>query len=172
MQRMAKIGRNAPCPCGSGKKYKKCCLAAAGVAQADDLTDHYRHRIAQSAALVEALSEIVERLAFKNYLLEKVYDCIGELIRQRRVDEAITLCEQVLVFCDEATDELDRSVMSHRTRDEHVLAADLLQHACEIAGLPEQIDGLGDEEVELDCAMGGGVRRLAAPGLDAAVSEG
>ena len=23
---MAKIGRNQPCPCGSGKKYKKCCL--------------------------------------------------------------------------------------------------------------------------------------------------
>lgn len=22
---MAKIGRNDPCPCGSGKKYKKCC---------------------------------------------------------------------------------------------------------------------------------------------------
>ena len=22
----AKVGRNAPCPCGSGKKYKKCCL--------------------------------------------------------------------------------------------------------------------------------------------------
>jgi len=21
-----KAGRNAPCPCGSGKKYKKCCL--------------------------------------------------------------------------------------------------------------------------------------------------
>ena len=23
-----KIGRNDPCPCGSGKKYKKCCLKA------------------------------------------------------------------------------------------------------------------------------------------------
>ena len=23
-----KIGRNDPCPCGSGKKYKKCCGAA------------------------------------------------------------------------------------------------------------------------------------------------
>ncbi len=23
---MKKIGRNEPCPCGSGKKYKKCCL--------------------------------------------------------------------------------------------------------------------------------------------------
>ncbi|MFM5439488.1 SEC-C metal-binding domain-containing protein [Aeromonas enteropelogenes] len=21
-----KIGRNEPCPCGSGKKYKQCCL--------------------------------------------------------------------------------------------------------------------------------------------------
>lgn len=25
----AKVGRNAPCPCGSGKKYKKCCGRAA-----------------------------------------------------------------------------------------------------------------------------------------------
>ena len=24
---MAKVGRNDPCPCGSGEKYKKCCLA-------------------------------------------------------------------------------------------------------------------------------------------------
>lgn len=25
-QRVKKVGRNDPCPCGSGKKYKKCCL--------------------------------------------------------------------------------------------------------------------------------------------------
>jgi uncharacterized protein YecA (UPF0149 family) len=25
--RRHKVGRNDPCPCGSGKKYKKCCLA-------------------------------------------------------------------------------------------------------------------------------------------------
>ena len=24
-----KVGRNDPCPCGSGKKYKKCCGAVA-----------------------------------------------------------------------------------------------------------------------------------------------
>ena len=23
--RTVKVGRNAPCPCGSGKKFKKCC---------------------------------------------------------------------------------------------------------------------------------------------------
>ncbi|MEQ8661147.1 MAG: UPF0149 family protein [Gammaproteobacteria bacterium] len=28
--RSAKTGRNEPCPCGSGKKYKKCCGAAGG----------------------------------------------------------------------------------------------------------------------------------------------
>lgn len=28
------IGRNSPCPCGSGKKYKKCCLPAAPAAPA------------------------------------------------------------------------------------------------------------------------------------------
>jgi preprotein translocase subunit SecA len=30
----AKVGRNDPCPCGSGKKYKKCC--GAGASGADD----------------------------------------------------------------------------------------------------------------------------------------
>ncbi len=27
-KRIKEIGRNNPCPCGSGKKFKKCCLAA------------------------------------------------------------------------------------------------------------------------------------------------
>jgi hypothetical protein len=31
-----KIGRNDPCPCGSGKKYKRCCLAAEGAQVVDD----------------------------------------------------------------------------------------------------------------------------------------
>ncbi|MFW1965071.1 SEC-C metal-binding domain-containing protein [Acinetobacter baumannii] len=26
IREMSKIGRNEQCPCGSGKKYKKCCL--------------------------------------------------------------------------------------------------------------------------------------------------
>ncbi|MDI6884184.1 MAG: SEC-C metal-binding domain-containing protein, partial [Hadesarchaea archaeon] len=26
-----KVGRNDPCPCGSGKKYKKCCWLKTGV---------------------------------------------------------------------------------------------------------------------------------------------
>ena len=26
IQAGAKVGRNDPCPCGSGKKFKKCCM--------------------------------------------------------------------------------------------------------------------------------------------------
>lgn len=35
MQENAKISRNAPCPCGSGKKYKLCCGAKAIAAERD-----------------------------------------------------------------------------------------------------------------------------------------
>ena len=34
---MNEINRNAPCPCGSGKKYKKCCMG-------QDLERKHRHR--------------------------------------------------------------------------------------------------------------------------------
>ena len=30
LKRAEKVGRNDPCPCGSGKKYKKCCGAGSG----------------------------------------------------------------------------------------------------------------------------------------------
>jgi hypothetical protein len=30
------VGRNEPCPCGSGRKYKKCCLSARDAAAAND----------------------------------------------------------------------------------------------------------------------------------------
>jgi hypothetical protein len=35
--RMNKTGRNDPCPCGSGKKYKHCCANAQGAAPPEDL---------------------------------------------------------------------------------------------------------------------------------------
>ena len=40
-----KISRNAPCPCGSGKKYKHCCLNKPASPPADDLQYAKRHRI-------------------------------------------------------------------------------------------------------------------------------
>jgi hypothetical protein len=36
---MKKLGRNDPCPCGSGKKYKQCCLKAADAQIANDRSE-------------------------------------------------------------------------------------------------------------------------------------
>ena len=48
----AKVGRNDPCPCGSGRKYKHCCQAkdasaefAAGTAQGSPRSPAVRHRV-------------------------------------------------------------------------------------------------------------------------------
>ncbi|RJQ61587.1 MAG: type I methionyl aminopeptidase [Desulfobacteraceae bacterium] len=41
--RTEKVGRNDPCPCGSGLKYKKCCLDASGK-EGDDLKSVYAEK--------------------------------------------------------------------------------------------------------------------------------
>ena len=38
-----KVGRNEPCPCGSGLKYKKCCLGKSGE-PAPDLAQTYQRK--------------------------------------------------------------------------------------------------------------------------------
>ncbi len=40
-----KISRNKPCPCGSGKKYKRCCLGKSAPVQSPDLQYAKKHRI-------------------------------------------------------------------------------------------------------------------------------
>jgi SEC-C motif len=60
---MAKPGRNDPCPCGSGKKYKKCCLpkdeatADAAHAHGDDeiaVASHVVVELVQAGKLADA----------------------------------------------------------------------------------------------------------------------
>ena len=40
-----KTGRNDPCPCGSGKKYKQCCLQAQQLQQTEDFLWHQIRRV-------------------------------------------------------------------------------------------------------------------------------
>lgn len=43
MKNSEKLGRNDPCPCGSGKKYKKCCMGKEG-SRPVDLKKWYRQK--------------------------------------------------------------------------------------------------------------------------------
>ena len=47
---MAKPGRNDPCHCGSGNKYKKCCLAKDEAAERDSLVEAQARRDDSAAA--------------------------------------------------------------------------------------------------------------------------
>jgi len=55
-----KTGRNSPCPCGSGKKYKHCCLVKPGFAQA--IADEIAEAAAeQSFSSLEELNAIAKQ---------------------------------------------------------------------------------------------------------------
>lgn len=49
---MAKIGRNQPCPCGSGQKYKRCCLTA------ENIERQQKQAKAAKVSLVTAIERI------------------------------------------------------------------------------------------------------------------
>jgi hypothetical protein len=46
---MSKLGRNDPCPCGSGQKYKRCCLPKDQAAASAALADAAEKRVANAA---------------------------------------------------------------------------------------------------------------------------
>jgi hypothetical protein len=46
-----KVGRNDPCSCGSGKKYKKCCLAKDDAAERE-VARQYAEAVQMAAELV------------------------------------------------------------------------------------------------------------------------
>jgi len=56
---MSKIGRNDPCPCGSGRKYKKCCLQKdnADGAEAGAVAQQY-HRDALAFTLATTVEDV------------------------------------------------------------------------------------------------------------------
>jgi len=58
---MGKIGRNQPCPCGSGKKYKHCCLS--GQQSETPLSETDRMRISLLAAIEKVQGIAAEKKA-------------------------------------------------------------------------------------------------------------
>jgi len=57
---MEKVGRNDPCPCGSGKKYKKCCMAKHQELR-ESLPPEQLRRMEEKAKLQKTLKEEAEK---------------------------------------------------------------------------------------------------------------
>jgi hypothetical protein len=79
-----KIGRNAPCPCGSGKKYKHCCLDRQTVAGHAAPTGKAETRPARKAEQ----SRLIKRI-------EKAFGLLHSGRHTEAIDQASTLILQV-----------------------------------------------------------------------------
>ena len=80
---MSKIGRNDPCPCGSGKKYKKCCMGKGGI------TDRQPNIARQSVGLPGITPVwISPSSSSRESTLYDAFDEIVELEKADRVREA------------------------------------------------------------------------------------
>ena len=60
---MNKLGRNDPCSCGSGKKYKKCCADADAKKMREDLVDYNSPLLIDGTVCAECDSEMFSETA-------------------------------------------------------------------------------------------------------------
>ncbi len=77
-----KTGRNDPCPCGSGKKYKHCCLSVARAVN-DELSDLLSEQEFDSIEGMQAATDTLVakqnqkgKMIFLDCLLNKFIECL------------------------------------------------------------------------------------------------
>ena len=152
-----KAGRNDPCPCGSGKKYKHCCLEkdraaelAPAIAQRVALQAHKANQAAQQkdyqAELLQSQATWQEAQA-----LDAASNAVIDLIRAGRLDEAEQAARELLVRYPEVHDGYDRLGMVHEARGQFREAADCYRKVIEFTRAnPEDYDaGFVDSFLEL-----------------------
>ena len=77
-----KPGRNEPCPCGSGKKYKHCCLVA-GAAPASESADFFWRRM---RVVLDGYASRMMGFIQQAYGPSAMHEAWGEFIGQDDVD--------------------------------------------------------------------------------------
>jgi hypothetical protein len=125
---MAKIGRNEPCPCGSGKKYKRCCQAL--VVQTPPPTAARRDDHEPYGELCPCCFERMDELA----------DRVTDDLVAGRLDRAEALCQKLIADFPTQAEGLDLLSMILQERGEHARALDVLRRASDIAHARPEYD--------------------------------
>ena len=131
---MAKPGRNEPCPCGSGNKYKKCCqpkdeaaerdgLAAAQARREERATER-RLEVRELRAEVAARMRMAEEADTYDDALNDASNVIVDLVTAGKLDEAEAASRALLARYPEVHDGWDRLGMVHEKRGNLREAAD------------------------------------------------
>jgi tetratricopeptide (TPR) repeat protein len=127
---MAKIGRNEPCPCGSGKKYKACCLAkdeAAAIAAAPKAESREERRARR--ATFDA--ELAENDDDEDDLTE-LSNAITDLIRDGKIDEAEQAANDLIERYPEVHDGYNGLARIYEARGDSRKAAECYRKAYQV----------------------------------------
>jgi predicted Zn-dependent protease len=128
---MAKVGRNQPCPCSSGKKYKQCCLAAdeaaAGAAREE------QRRNAPPPPTRGPMPRWGSAVDDDYDRLDKMSNHTVDLIRDGKLDEAERACHRLLDDFPDLPDGHIRLGQLFRARGEPKRAAQHLRLAAAVA---------------------------------------
>jgi tetratricopeptide (TPR) repeat protein len=135
-----KPGRNDPCHCGSGNKYKKCCLAKDEAAERDRLVkaqlQHDKPQRDESPAaprlpIRELTAEIAAALLARaeeedayDDALDAASNAVVEFVAAGKLDEAETAARDLLLRFPDVHDGWDRLGMVHEARGDSRQAAD------------------------------------------------
>jgi tetratricopeptide (TPR) repeat protein len=130
---MAKIGRNDPCPCGSGQKYKRCCLPRDEAAAAAERAAAPTRDDAAAMPPFEILSE--------DDGLDEASNVVIDLIDAGRLDEAEHAAQDLLARYPEVHDGLERVAMVAVARGDRARAAEYYRRAADfVHARPESYD--------------------------------
>jgi len=154
---MAKAGRNDPCACGSGKKYKKCCMA-------NDEAAARAARPAPPAAAPARLLSLASYFQGEDGLdeLTEASNAVVDMVHAGNLDAAEQAAHDLLVRFPDVHDGYDRLGMICEARGDHRQAADYYRKAIGvIRNYPH------DEDRELEAVFQKLVDRLE-PRADAA----
>ena len=113
---MAKISRNAPCPCASGKKYKRCCLPK-------------EQAVAKKAARKDPIPAATPAGAFGDQEddLAELTNAALDLINAGKLEEAEKACAELKRQYPNVVDWMELTGMIHEAQGEHQQAIEYYQ---------------------------------------------
>jgi hypothetical protein len=138
---VTKTGRNDPCPCGSGKKYKRCCL------EHDQQVEHaaFAERASKMAAYEAKSKAKLERFKadvlangdrsdeFRKWeRLEIDYNTVFDLIAAGSIDQAEVMAADLLLRFPDLPEGHECLAMVDEARGNHPQAADHYRQALDI----------------------------------------
>lgn len=141
---MMKIGRNDPCRCGSGKKYKRCCLSAdeapaverareaatqAAAFERHSAEIHARLRRRGLRPGADAMHTIIAELENEIHELDRLHQLAVDLMNAGRFDEASDICDRLERDHPEEVEGIELRARLHEARGDTAGAAHVYRRA-------------------------------------------